>query len=261
MKNYLLAYLKAAPFSLAFVRAVECRLLAKYKMPSPILDIGCGDGVFAKIFFSATQKVYGLDMNLKEIELARKSGAYHKVKIGDALDMPFKDNFFNTVFTNSVLEHTYSLHLSLKETARVLKTGGKLYVTIPSDRFTKELFFTILFNKIKLPFLASLYEDFFLWLFKVNPKNLLGINGWRQEFKRVGLKIVEYKYYNVHYFWHEIFLPLALHSMFWKKLTGRWVIFPKERKFYSPLIAKLFYKEYLKDHKTGGSLLMVAQKV
>ena len=151
MKNYLLAYLKVAPFSLAFLRAVECRLLSKYKMPSPLLDIGCGDGVFAKIFFSSAKqnrKVYGLDMNLKEIELARKSGAYYKVKMGDALDKPFKDNFFSTVFTNSVLEHTYSLHLSLKEIARVLKPGGKLYVTIPSDRFTKELFFTKLFTKL-----------------------------------------------------------------------------------------------------------------
>lgn len=261
MKNYLLLYLKRAPFSLAYVRAVECRLLSNNKMKSPILDIGAGDGLFAKIFFNRAQKVYGVDMDQKEVELARKSGAYCQVKIGDALDMPFNNNYFQTVFTNSVLEHTYSLPLAIREIRRVLKKGGKVYVTIPSDRFTKELFFTKFFRKIGLSFLADIYEEFFIRIFKVNKKNLLSISDWKKEFKKVGLNIIEYKYYNVHYFWHEIFLPLALHGMFWKKITGRWVIFEKQRKIYAPWIAKMFYRSYLKNSSFGGSLLMVAEKV
>lgn len=261
MKNYLLKYLLVSPFSLAFVRSVECRLLSKYKMDSPILDIGCGDGLFAKIFFSKQQTIYGIDMDQKEVELARISKTYKSVKISDALDMPFKDEFFRTVFTNSVLEHTYSLPLALREIARVLKKNGKLYVTIPSDRFTKELFFTKFLAKMHLKILSHLYETFFLRLFKVNKKNLLDVNGWKKEFKRAGLKIEQYQYYNVHYFWHELFLPLALHGLVFKKLTGKWVIFPKTRKWYTPFITKLFYRQYLKDSQFGGSLLLVARKI
>lgn len=199
-------------------------------------------------------------MDKKEVETARKQGIYKQVKIGDALDMPFKDNFFQTVFTNSVLEHTYSLPLALREISRVLKNEGKVYVTIPSDRFTKELFFTKLFRLLHLKMLADLYEEFFIRLFKVNKKNLLDVKSWKKEFKKNNLTIIEYKYYNVHYFWHEIFLPLALHGMIWKKITGRWVVFPKMRRVYSPLIAKLFKKSYLKNSVFGGSLLMVAEK-
>jgi SAM-dependent methyltransferase len=46
---------------------------------------------------------------------------------------------FNTVFSNSVLEHIPQLAPVLSEVYRVLKPGGRLLITVPSDAFHRLL--------------------------------------------------------------------------------------------------------------------------
>jgi len=55
-RNYLKEYLKIAPTSLALVRAIECRLLSRIEFKHPLLDIGCGDGLFASLFLKTRSK-------------------------------------------------------------------------------------------------------------------------------------------------------------------------------------------------------------
>ncbi|MGB9594521.1 MAG: hypothetical protein ACPL7R_10345, partial [Anaerolineae bacterium] len=47
--DYFALHLPEVPAFRALIRAVECRLLAEVEMPEPVLDIGCGDGIFAQI--------------------------------------------------------------------------------------------------------------------------------------------------------------------------------------------------------------------
>ena len=48
-RNFLRRYLEIAPAAMAMERAIECEVQARNSWLSPILDIGCGDGFFARI--------------------------------------------------------------------------------------------------------------------------------------------------------------------------------------------------------------------
>lgn len=54
--------------------------------------------------------------------------AVHQI---DATDIPFKDNMFDYVIMNHVLEHIKSEKRALAELKRVLKSTGKLYLSFP----------------------------------------------------------------------------------------------------------------------------------
>ena len=49
--NYLESYLRVAPAALAIERCFECEILSRQVFEPPVLDIGCGDGVFASVLF------------------------------------------------------------------------------------------------------------------------------------------------------------------------------------------------------------------
>src|SRR5262249_1517443 len=50
--NHLERYLCTAPISLALERAIEARWLASLPLVEPVLDVGCGDGLFAERTFT-----------------------------------------------------------------------------------------------------------------------------------------------------------------------------------------------------------------
>ncbi|MFX6965391.1 methyltransferase domain-containing protein, partial [Acinetobacter baumannii] len=54
---------------------------------------------------------------------------------GTDIDKP--DGSYETIISNSVLEHIPDLIPVLKEARRLLADGGTFYVTVPSDRFER----------------------------------------------------------------------------------------------------------------------------
>jgi SAM-dependent methyltransferase len=124
----------------ALWRAIEMRVLAQESFPRPILDLGCGDGLIAQVLFRDAPPIeVGFDPWFEQVRKAPVSGAYRAVQqaLGDA--MPYANATFNTVLSNSVLEHIPDLDPVLREAARVLKPGGRLIVTVPSDAFRRLL--------------------------------------------------------------------------------------------------------------------------
>lgn len=103
-----------------------------------VLDIGCGAG--GKTLYYASKgaaKVYGIDPveHYKEeaLELARDKGLedLFEFVVGDAAQMPFKDNYFDTIIMNDAMEHVEKPREVLLECNRVLKAGGRLYINFP----------------------------------------------------------------------------------------------------------------------------------
>ncbi|MCP6718270.1 MAG: class I SAM-dependent methyltransferase [Patescibacteria group bacterium] len=98
------------------------------------LDLGCGYAVYQKYF----PNCIGFDI---------QPGLKVDV-VGDAHNLPFKNEEFDNILCTEVLEHLHSPEIAISEMERVLKRGGKLILTtrfifplhdVPNDyyRFTK----------------------------------------------------------------------------------------------------------------------------
>ena len=124
----------------ALWRAIELRMLAGEVFPRPILDLGCGDGLIAQVLFQGEPPVEaGFDPWLEQVRKAPATGVYVRVQqaLGDA--MPYPSGAFGSVLSNSVLEHIPDLDPVLREAARVLRPGGRVFFTVPSDAFRRLL--------------------------------------------------------------------------------------------------------------------------
>jgi SAM-dependent methyltransferase len=134
LPDFLQRYWFAPP--VALWRAIEAKALTTVEFPAPLLDFGCGDGLFTESIFGQGADIYGCDIARGELPSARDSGVYpHGVQFGDGHALPYRDNQFGSVYSNSVVEHIPDPHNVLPELARVLRPGGVLVLTVPSDQF------------------------------------------------------------------------------------------------------------------------------
>jgi len=104
-----------------FVQAV-----AKEVPPGALLlDAGAGDCRYAPLF--AHCRSVSLDFGLGE-----PKWDYTRLDVvGDLLAMPLRDGSVDAVLTTQTLEHVAEPWTFLREIARVLKPGGRLYLTAP----------------------------------------------------------------------------------------------------------------------------------
>ncbi|MBN1486304.1 MAG: class I SAM-dependent methyltransferase, partial [Anaerolineae bacterium] len=111
--------LSELPAFRAFLRAVEARFYANLPMPEPVLDLGCGDGHFTSVAFPQGLEV-GLDPWWPPLRETRQRGLYKQLICGVGAGLPFPSDHFNTVVSNSVLEHIADVEPVIPEVARVL---------------------------------------------------------------------------------------------------------------------------------------------
>lgn len=112
----------------------ELTFFRKYvKEGERILDLGCGNGRLFEFFKNRNVEYIGVDNVEKLIEIARKKYPEAKFLVGDALNLPFSDNYFDKVFSIAVFHHIPSGEFRLqflKEVRRVLKQEGLLILTV-----------------------------------------------------------------------------------------------------------------------------------
>jgi arsenite methyltransferase len=98
---------------------------------SYILDVGCGVGATA--CFIATKvgcRVVGVDILEKMVERSRERATREKLthrvefRVADAQNLPFEDNLFDAVLTESVTAFPENKQKAVSEYARVTKPGG-----------------------------------------------------------------------------------------------------------------------------------------
>lgn len=119
----------------ALLRASEVFIWKNLKFSHPVLDIGCGDGRMSVRLFNPAQKIdMGIDLNPSGLDQAKKTGIYKQVLRADATKLPFKPASFQTVISHSTFEHIPKDTQAISEVARVLKPGGRFYLTVPTPR-------------------------------------------------------------------------------------------------------------------------------
>ena len=97
-------YLLHVPMSLALYRVLECQILASQSFERPLLDIGCGDGVLARVLFDDPIDL-GIDPDADEIAKARATGSFRELIVCPGDRVPKPGESFRTVLSNSTLEH------------------------------------------------------------------------------------------------------------------------------------------------------------
>jgi len=112
---------------------------------SKLLDLGCSDGKFTKKIASVigTDKIYGIEVNKNLAKKAKEKGI--KVKISDLnKKFPFKNETFDIVSANQVIEHVWDTDNFFKEVKRVLKKGGYSIISTVNLSSFHSIFFILL---------------------------------------------------------------------------------------------------------------------
>ncbi|MCK5624846.1 arsenite methyltransferase [Candidatus Pacearchaeota archaeon] len=111
--------------------------LSKIKKGEIVLDLGSGAGFDAFLAVQKvgkTGKVIGVDITEKMIEKAKanaKRYGYENVefKLGDIESLPLEDNSVDVIISNCVINLVPDKEKVFSESYRVLKKGGKIYVS------------------------------------------------------------------------------------------------------------------------------------
>lgn len=181
-----------------------------------ILDVPTGAGAMALRLREA-----GFDVFCCDINPAYFSVPDLKLDIGDLNStLPYPDNYFDYIICIEGIEHTENPFNAIREFSRILKFGGKLFLSLPNylniERRLKFLI-TGLFSKIPSP--SKIGRDRFndLWMLHLTPitfpilKLILENTG----FQIIFITIDKYKKRMKYLF--PVVLGIKLYCLFWTK--------------------------------------------
>lgn len=261
--NFFERYLSIAPLPLAIERYWECDIQSAQEFRRPILDIGCGEGIFAWGLVEDNIDV-GIEPNGRELERAKEIGLYDELIECYGDNIPKPDGEFKTIFSNSVLEHIPDLEPVLKEANRLLASDGVVYLTLPTDKFDHYSWGHQMLSSLGLKKLAARYRVFFndFW----NHYHYYSREDWQSIFDRCGFKVKEQFEYGskAQCLFNSFGSPLCAPAMVVKKLTNRWFLFPSLRQWVSKRVYVPIFSAFSKLKKQpegkGGLIFFAIEK-
>lgn len=238
--------------SAVLIRTAEVEILRTKPLKPPLLDLCCGDGFICSLICPDGVEA-GCDLSLDKLKQAEKRGQYRNIACADVTQgIPFRNSSFLTIISNSSLEHVPDISSTLREIARVLKPGGRLYATFGSN-FAYEWW---CFGRRA----RSRYIGF-------QPvHNYFPLEGWKERMGEVGLKIVAHQYYlskaatRLLCFFDYHFSRAYMTS---DKSVARFIIslmHSVPRRVWSNLWIKLFDGIRIRARDKGGGILIVAKR-
>lgn len=165
--------------TLGFWRAAEIAAFRRYaeqvgSFDRPILDLGCGDGLVTS--FVLPRVDLGLDPDADALARAARLGLYTRVEPVSMEAACIPEGCLGTVISNSVLEHADHIDEALAAAARVLKPGGRLVFTVPTEAFSRWLAIP------NAGYAARRNRGF-------NHRNLWPVEEWARRLERAGLQV------------------------------------------------------------------------
>lgn len=237
-KKFLRIFLEKLPAFQALFRAVEAEAIAGYSLKEPILDVGCGDGIFSEILLGKGKLIIGVDLDEIALKEARKRKVYKKLIKCNAKNLPFSSDSFASVLANSSLEHIENLEPVLKEIYRVLKKRGVFILSAPSEKRAGYFIFGERENR------------FFKHL------NCWSGETWSSILKEIGFKQVLYQYAGSPQTCRigDFLLPLGLMGFFERKIFGHYLSW---RRYFAPIGFLLLRRIEDKIRKENGAIIVV----
>jgi SAM-dependent methyltransferase len=126
------------------------RAIANCGESGPLLDVGCGGGLFPSLMAAAGQPVAGLDFSCDAASIAWR---HHGVPVvcASLSRAPFAPSSFAAVTMFHVLEHLYDPASYLDSAHALLKPKGRLIVQVPNAACWQFLMFGENWNGIDVP--------------------------------------------------------------------------------------------------------------
>lgn len=241
----------------ALLRCVEKVIWDNFDFEDKVLDIGTGDGRNSKMLFGNKKFDYGIDPDPGVIPYAKKCGIYKKVLLSDANDLPFKNDSFNTVISNSTFEHMVDDLKSIKEVSRVLNKNGRFYLSVPTPRFEKEF--------IK----NNASKKYVNWYNKrVLHYHYRSLSSWKKILQNNNFKVIYSQYYfspKIFKIWFKLF-KLSVFRPYHRELWSYLKDSPYGKFFPNNVIVKILTKitwNYFQNSigNDGTWVFIIAQKI
>jgi SAM-dependent methyltransferase len=230
-RDHVAEFAQRAPLALALERALECAIYAGRELPRPVLDIGCGDGCFADVLLGSAGRIdHGIDADEQEVSRARRRGTYRFLEVGRAEQIPLPDASIGTIMSNSTLEHIAALDAALAEIHRVLRPGGRLFITVPTDKFERYAFGHRLLSEIGAKRAAERFRSAYNTFWKHH--HVGRPTEWADRLRQAGFDVDEVREYDppLRCTVHDLLVPFAFIPFVIKKVTGRYFLIPRLRR-------------------------------
>jgi len=155
-----------------------------------VLDIGAGAGRIELNFKGLASCVCGVDIDNRVLE----NPYLDEAKLGYAESIPYKDNSFDIVICNNVLEHLRNPKEVFREIRRLLKKGGIFIMKTPNSyhyisilaRLTP-YWFHAFYNKIR----GRAKEDTFPTFYRANSQKKIIYYGESTGFRIESIELIE----------------------------------------------------------------------
>ncbi len=226
MRDIALQHLTQVPLHRALVRTAEAYWVRRVALEPPVLDAGCGDGIFATLALPGKADV-GVDLDHASLSEAA-ARRWHRLIVQSRLEaLPIASGSLGSIVCNSVIEHVPAIDSALAELARALRPGGMLVLTTPTPTFTEML---LTYRLLSLAGLRGLADAYGAWFNRMSRHHhFFDLPTWEAKLKAVGLELIAFRHYlaDTAMATFELAHYLEAFRLIIKRLSRRWVLFPR----------------------------------
>ncbi|MCG8420825.1 MAG: class I SAM-dependent methyltransferase [Proteobacteria bacterium] len=256
------AYCRFSPVALAVREAVRLAAVRHLDLAEPILDVGCGDGLFAGLAYPHRQ-VWGIDINPVEIKRAQATASYSTLICGNVSHVALPRGFFGSAVANCSLEHVPDLPEALANIGRSLRPGAAFALIVPTPEWSRHLALAELLGRVGLHRAATAYGNALDRVFR--HIHLQDDRWWSDRLREAGFDAINIRTIvsRATSWIFEMFLPPSAMGWAVKKLTGRWIVAPVLRGPSTELSWKVIEQLYRVlpdgDSRSASEYLIVAR--
>lgn len=161
-----------------------------------VLDLGCGYGAQLNSLSQHFKEVHGLDVEADRVKVSKLRTGLPIVQ-ADAANTPYPNEYFDLITIVDVMEHVprSAQLLIMKEVRRILKSDGKVYLTVPNlfqihdDHNDGLIFAALLPSKLRKVYVTRFGSSQYCQTW--NRTYL----GWLNLFSHAGLNLCNLRFY------------------------------------------------------------------